>query len=170
MSGRVKKKASKPMRIRKGVRVKVRMRMCNFGGRHAGATVWEGTSCCGGGGCRLLVRHIVDSAGCVFLGPIGLSSCVAPALLAAHCLHTSWHTIASWLPSQGIKITDSESKRKAKLLLQREAAMKMDLDGAMTKSKKKGTKQPALKGIKGMKAKKEKKPKAGAAGGDTMQE
>lgn len=48
--------------------------------------------------------------------------------------------------------------------------MKMDLDGAMTKSKKKGTKQPTLKGIKGMKAKKEKKPKAGAAGGDTMQE
>lgn len=126
-----------------------------------------------GGGCRLLARHIVDSAGCVQLGPLGLSSCVAPtpsALLEAHCLDTSWHTIASWLPSQGIKITDSESKRKAKLLLQREAAMKMDLDGAMTKSKKKGTKQPTLKGIKGMKAKKEKKPKAGAAGGDTMQE
>lgn len=113
-----------------------------------------------------------DSAGCVLLGPLGLSSCVAPTttLLEARCLYTSWHTIASWLPSQGIKITDSESKRKAKLLLQREAAMKMDLDGAMTKSKKKGTKQPTLKGIKGMKAKKEKKPKAGAAGGDTMQE
>lgn len=47
VSGRVKKKASKPMRIRKGVRVKVRMSMCNFGGRQAGATVWEGTSCCG---------------------------------------------------------------------------------------------------------------------------